>query len=30
MMSSHSTSKVKTFAIGYDEDEYNEGQFAKW
>ena len=29
MMSNHSTSKVKTFAIGYDEDEYNEGQFAK-
>ena len=29
MMANHSNSKVKTFSIGYDKDEYNEGKFAE-
>ena len=29
IMSNYSSSKVKTFSIGYDENEYNEGEYAK-
>ena len=28
MMSKHSKSKVRTFSIGYDQDDYNEEEFA--